>query len=56
MSGSRRVQIDRQGLEELGDSFVTPPHGGTVTLKVIMRVNSAAFMVSSPGVPGGAGE
>ena len=46
MSGSRRVQIARQGLEELGDSFVTPPYEGTVTLKVIMRVNSAAFMVS----------
>jgi hypothetical protein len=55
MSGSRRVQIARQGLEELEDSFVMPPYEGTVTLKVIMRVNSAAFMASSPGVLGGAG-
>ena len=46
MKRSRRVNIARQGLEELGDSFVMPPYEGTASLKWIMRVNFAVFLLS----------
>ena len=46
MKRSRRVNIAREGLEELGDSFVMPPYEGTASLKWIMRVNFAVFLMS----------
>ena len=39
VKSSRRVQLARQGLTELDDSFVMPPYEGTPTLRVIMCSN-----------------